>query len=58
MTENVNTTRILEDKARSAGMSPKQAAEFVNSCDQFRTFREKLERYAGEGDLRSKLMAG
>lgn len=54
----MDTTHILEIQAKSAGMSPKQAAAFVNSCENFRTFREKLEQYAGEGDLRSRLLAG
>lgn len=53
-----NATRILEMKASSAGMTPEQAAEFIRNCDQFRTFREKMERFASEGDLRSKLLAG
>lgn len=54
----MNATQILEKKASSGGMTPAQAAAFVKSCDQFRTFREKMERYAGEGDLRRRLLAG
>lgn len=54
----MNVTRILEMKASSAGMPPAQAAEFIKSCDQFRTFREKMEQYSSEDDLRSRLFAG
>lgn len=54
----MNATQILEQKASSSGMTPAQAAEFIKSCDQFRTFREKMESYASEGDLRSRLLAG
>lgn len=56
--DEMNETQILEKQARSGGMTPAQAAEFVKNCNQFRTLREKMERYAGEGDLRSRLLAG